>query len=417
MYALVDANSFYCSAEQVFRPDLRNKPMIVLSNNDGCIVAANKQALQAGIKKFEPFFKVRDLCALKGVVAQSSNYELYADLSLKMMGVISRFAPEQHIYSIDESFLSFKRSTMPNSELLNHCIELRKAVWRECRLPVAVGVARTLTLSKIANHAAKKLGYQGVCVLDDKQEINQVLKQLPVASVWGIGRQLSKRMLTMGITTAFDLANCDIGKIQRNFNVDVERTVRELNGQECLYWDNVRANKKQIFSTRSVGERITDLISLEQALIKHSAIAAKKCRDQGSLCKTVMFFANSSPFDQNPRSYKTVHEFSYATADSIHISNAATRAAKELFREGVRYYKIGVGLIQLVEEKHYQNDLFNQNPDNDSLMKVFDGLNHKYGPDTLFIAGQGIDQKWSMKREMLSPCYTTRWNDIPTIKC
>lgn len=417
MYALVDANSFYCSAEQVFRPDLRNKPIIVLSNNDGCIVAANKQALACGIKKFEPFFKVRDLCALKGVIALSSNYELYADLSLKMMGVISRYAPDQHIYSIDESFLSFKRSMMPNNELLNHCIELRKAVWRECRLPVAVGVAKTLTLSKIANHAAKKLGYRGVCVLDDKAEIDNVLKQLPVSSVWGIGRQLSKRMLTMGINTAYDLAHYGIDKIERNFNVDVVRTVRELNGQECLYWDNVRANKKQIFSTRSVGERITDLVSLEQALIKHVCIAAKKCRDQGSLCKTVMFFANTSPFDTNPRNYKTMHEFSYATSDSLHLSNVATKAAKELFREGVRYYKIGVGLIQLLEEKHYQNDLFNQKPDNDELMKVFDGINLKYGPDTLFIGGQGIDQKWQMKRDMLSPCYSTRWSDIPVIKC
>ncbi|CSC95625.1 Error-prone repair protein UmuC [Vibrio cholerae] len=417
MYALVDANSFYCSCEQVFRPDLRNKPIVVLSNNDGCVVAANKQALQAGIKKFEPFFKVRDLCALKGVVAQSSNYELYADLSMKMMNVISRFAPDQHIYSIDESFLSFKRSAMPNSELYAHCVELRKTVWRECRLPVAVGVAKTLTLSKIANHAAKKLGYQGVCVLDDREEVNQVLKQLPVSSVWGIGRQLTKRMMTMGITTAYDLANYGIDKIERNFSIDVVRTVRELNGEECLYWDNVRANKKQIYSTRSVGERITDLISLEQALIKHSCIAAKKARDQGSLCKTVMFFANTSPFDENPTNFKTIHEFEYSTNDSLHLSNIATKAAKELFKQGVRYYKIGVGLIQLIDEKHYQNDLFNQKPQNDELMNVFDGINRKYGTDTLFIAGQGIDQKWSMKREMLSPCYSTRWSDIPVIKC
>ncbi|AXX63373.1 Y-family DNA polymerase [Vibrio vulnificus] len=416
-YALVDANSFYASCESVFRPDWRGKPIIVLSNNDGCIVAANRQAIELGIKKFEPYFKVKDMCEIKGIIALSSNYELYSDLSMKMMGVIGRFAPEQYIYSIDESFLSFKRTYPAIPCLLSHCMNLRRAVWKECRLPVAVGVSKTLTLAKIANHAAKKLGYRGVCVLEENKEIEAVLKQLPVSSVWGIGSQLSLRMKLMGINTAWDLASAPIDKIKRNFSVDVERTVRELNGQECLYWDSVRPAKRQIFSTRSMGERITDQNSLEQALTKHACIAAKKAREQGSLCKTIMFFAGNSPHDESHRSFRFLHEFTFPTSDSLHLSQVATCAAEALFQEGIRYYKIGAGLISLIDGKHYQNDLFNETPVNDELMHVLDSINHKYGSDTLFVGSQGINPKWGMRRDMLTPRYTTQWGDIPRIKC
>lgn len=234
MFALVDANAFYCSAEQVFRPDWRGKPIIVLSNNDGCIVAANRQAKDAGIPKFQAYFKIKALCEQKGVIALSSNYELYADLSAKMMDVVGRFAPEQHIYSIDESFLSFARSYPAIPCLRKHGAKLRRAVWKECRLPVCVGMGATLTLAKIANHAAKKIrDYNGVCVLDNDRERLQVLAQLNVDEVWGIGRKLSKQMVFMGIETALDLANLPVGITRKNFNVEVERIVRELNGQPC----------------------------------------------------------------------------------------------------------------------------------------------------------------------------------------
>jgi len=189
VFALVDANSFYCSAEQVFRPDWRNKPIVVLSNNDGCIVAANRRAKESGIPKFKPYYQVKKLCERKGVVALSSNYELYADLSAKMMQVIGRFAPEQHIYSIDESFLSFKQTYPAIPCLRSHGATIRRAVWKECRLPVCVGIGPTLTLAKIANQAAKNIrGYNGVCVLDNEPERLKVLAQMDVSDVWGIGR-------------------------------------------------------------------------------------------------------------------------------------------------------------------------------------------------------------------------------------
>ncbi|MDN3698012.1 Y-family DNA polymerase [Vibrio cortegadensis] len=418
MFALVDANSFYCSAEQVFRPDWRGKPIIVLSNNDGCIVAANRQAKEAGIPKFAPYFKVREMCEQKGVIALSSNYELYADLSSKMMEVVGRFAPDQHIYSIDESFLSFERSHLAIPCLRTHGLQLRRSVWKECRLAVSVGMGTTLTLAKIANHAAKKIeGYHGVCVLDNEQERKAVLAQLDVGDVWGIGRKLTQKLKLVNIHTALDLAKFPVGLARKDFNIDVERTVRELNGQQCKGWDSARADKKQIYSTRSVGERIVDLESLQQALSKHAAIASQKARKQGSLCKVMLCFAASSPFDNNPASFRAIHRFPYATSDVTQITHAANQLAIELYSEGVQYYKLGVGLIELVDGRHEQKDLFNPNPNNDPLMAVFDNVNQKYGSDTLFLGAQGIDQKWGMRREMLTPQYTTKWRDLPKVRC
>ncbi|MCX9563448.1 Y-family DNA polymerase, partial [Vibrio cholerae] len=334
MFALVDANSFYCSAEQVFRPEWRGKPIIVLSNNDGCVVAANRQAIEAGVTKFKPFFEVKPLCDQRGVIALSSNYELYADLSERMMQTIGQFAPEQHVYSIDETFLSFERCSPAISDLRQHATLIRRTVWRECRLPVCVGIGPTLTLAKLANHAAKKnSNYSGVCVLDNEHERLNVLAQTPASSVWGIGRRLSERLKFMGIHTALQLAESSPSLIRRSFNVEVERTVRELNKQQCKNWDTARADKKQIFSTRSAGQRITDVDSLRQALCLHAGIASRKARKQGSLCRVMLAFASNSPFDEKPISFKAIHHFAHPTSDVTQITSVASHLADELFHD------------------------------------------------------------------------------------
>lgn len=418
MFALVDANSFYCSAEQVFRPEWRGKPVVVLSNNDGCIVAANRQAKEAGIEKFEPYFKSKALCDKQGVIVLSSNYELYGDLSAKMMQVIGRFAPEQHVYSIDESFLSFHRCFPAIPCLESHARELRRAVWKETRLPVCVGLGETLTLSKIANHAAKKLsGYGGVCVINNDKQRQGILGQLQAVDVWGIGRRIGKRLATQGITTALELSRMPPGIARQQFNIEVERTVRELNGEPCKGWDGVRADKKQIFSTRSVGERITEFSSLQQALCKHAAIAMNKARQQGSQCAVVMAFASNSPYDERPKSFKFTHRFACPTDDTQVLTALVSGAATQLYQQGVRYYKIGVGLMDLVSARHTQGDLFNTSPGDPALMAVYDQLNHRYGTDTLFMAAQGISPKWAMRRDFLTPRYTTNWRDLPQIRC
>jgi len=417
MFALVDANSFYCSAEQVFRPEWRGRPIVVLSNNDGCIVAANRQAVDAGIPKFEPFFKVKSQCERLGIIALSSNYELYGSLSASMMEVIGRFAPEQHIYSIDESFLSFKHCFPAIPCLIKHGEALRRAVWKETRLPVCVGMGETLTLAKIANHAAKKHeGYHGVCLIDNPQQRKAILLKMLPGDVWGIGRRLAKRLDIMGIKTAYALSQMAPGIARKQFSIEVERTVRELNGEVCKGWDEARADKLQIFSTRSMGERIVDGVSLQQALSKHAGIATSKAREQGSLCSVLHIFASNSPFDEHPTGFKITHRFAYPTNDTGEITEVVSHIAAQQFREGVRYYKVGVGLIDLVGEAHLQRDLF-EPVKNPALMRVYDSLNQRYGSDSLFMAAQGITPKWHMRRQYLSPQYTTCWQDLPKIQC
>ncbi|MFD2178904.1 Y-family DNA polymerase [Veronia pacifica] len=417
MFALVDANAFYCSAEQVFRPDWRGKPMVVLSNNDGCVVAANRQAKEIGVEKFKPFFQVQALCRANSVVVCSSNYELYGDLSDKMMQVIGRFAPDQHVYSIDESFLSFHRcSAIPH--LQEHAKALRRAVWKECRLAVGVGMGPTLTLAKVANHAAKKMaGFDGVCVLDSESQRLSILEQMAVEDVWGVGRRISVRLKRQGIETALSLSRQKPALMRREFNVEMERTVRELNGEVCKGWDVSRADKQQIFSTRSMGQRIVDEVSLHQALCKHAGIAAAKLRAQKSVCSVLMVFAGNSPYDDNPKSFKQLHRFAFAVDDTAVITRAVSDLIPLLFESGVKYYKVGVGLLDLASAEHIQPDLFDEQPGNPALMKAFDGLNHRYGKGTVFLAAQGITPKWGMRREFLSPQYTTRWKDLPSVKC
>ncbi|MDF0533677.1 Y-family DNA polymerase [Shewanella sp. A32] len=418
MFALVDANSFYCSAEQVFRPDWRGKPVIVLSNNDGCVVAANKQAKAAGVEKFKPYFEVRDLCRKRGVIALSSNYELYGDLSSKMMQIIGRFAPEQHIYSIDETFLSFHRAWPAVKNLREQGRQIRKAVWKEARLPVCVGIGPTLTLAKAANHAAKKIqGFDGVCVIDTETERLNVLANMDVGDVWGIGRKLTKKLHIMDICNAKKLAAMPPGLARKNFSIEMERTVRELNGIPCKGWDEARADKQQINSTRSVGERITDIQSLHQALAKHVGIAAAKLRAQGSVCGVMFAFANNSPFDEQPAGFKQVIRFPVPIDDTAVMTSAVSRVVPQLYRPGIRYYKIGIGLLDLSPASKTQLDLFNQTPGDSRLMSALDSLNYRYGTDTLFLAAQGIQQKWTMRRELLTPQYTTDWHHIPKIHC
>ena len=416
MFALIDANSFYASAEQVFRPEWRGKPIIVLSNNDGCVVAANHGALAVGVKKFLPYFQVKPLCDKHKVIVLSSNYELYSDLSSKMMQIIGRFAPEQFVYSIDESFVSFKQCHSAIPCMRTYAMQIRRAVWKEARLPVCVGVAPTLTLAKVANYAAKKIkGYSGVCVLDNLAERQHVLKQMHVSDVWGIGRRISKRLEMMKIHSAYHLASMPPKLARKQFSIEIERAVRELNGEPCKVFSEARADKKQIYSTRSMGNRITDLTDLNQALCKHTGIAAEKARKQDSVCSVMTVFASNSPYDERPVSFQKQIRFVCPTNCTIEMTHAVSTLVPQLYCDGVKYYKVGVGLLDLMPADNLQFDLFNQPQSNPKLMAVFDKLNYQYGSGTITLAAQGIQPKWGMRRLFLTSQYTTNWHDIPKI--
>jgi DNA polymerase V len=421
MYALCDANSMYASCEKVFDPSIRNKPVVVLTNNDGCICAACGIAKRLGIgKKFVPYFQVKKELEAAGAVIRSSNYELYADLSQRMIDTCARFAPDVHVYSIDECFLYYGKNQSPpleGWECLAH--RIRRTVWREVRLPIGIGVGATPTLAKAANFASKKLeGFNGVAVIDNEAIRQAILSQMAVTDVWGIGNRLGKRLNFMGIKTAWDLANKSPHQIRKDFSILVENTVRELNGEVRNSWDDVRASKKEIYSTRSFGQRITDNQQLHSALSFHAEIVANKLRKQKSLASSMILFATSSPHDQEGyfrQSY--FHKFTVPTNDTRNIIKVIQAAMPKLFKTGIRYYKCGVGLVDLHREQLFQFDLFNESTDNPKLMSCIDNINARFGRSTVHIAAKGFEQKFTMRREFLSPQYTTNWSDIPKIIC
>tara|TARA_R110002167_G_scaffold204404_1_gene408458 strand:+ start:21442 stop:22713 length:1272 start_codon:yes stop_codon:yes gene_type:complete len=422
MYALCDVNSMYASCEKVFDPSIRKRPVVVLTNNDGCICAACGIAKQMGIgKKFVPFFQVREELERAGAVIRSSNYELYSDLSQKLMDTCARFAPHSHVYSIDEIFLCYGRrgSYIPPEGWERHAETIRRKVWRDVRLPIGVGLGPTPTLAKAANHAAKRIdGYPGVAVIDGEGTRKDILSKMTVTDVWGIGKRIGARLNGLGIETALQLADVDPGWIRKQFSVLVQSTVYELNGTVKLSWDDVRSPKKEIYSTRSFGERITDIDQLGFALATHAGIGAAKLRKQGSLACAATIFATSSPHDDTGYYRKSVfHRFPTPTSDSREILSACSQAVLEIYRQGVRFYRCGIGLLDLCDQSKVQQDLFTPSQDSPELMSCMDAINARYGRNTVKLAGQGIEHKFTMRREYLSPQYTTRWADIPKIKC
>jgi len=417
MYALVDAVSYYASAEKVFDPSIRNKPVVVLTNNDGCICAVCPLAKKLGIPKFQPYFQVKSFLTKHKVIIRSSNYELYADLSEKMMNVIARFCDNQYVYSIDESFLYFKNyAYIKDWHQYGH--EIRKAVWRETRLPVGVGFGTTSTLAKAANHAAKKLsGYNGVAVIDDDSSRKEILSRMSLTDVWGVGPRLSKRLSILGIKTAWQLANQSPKVMKDQFSVVVERTINELNGLPCLSWDDVRQDKKEIFSTRSFGQRVTDYNGLKAAITSHGCIVARKTRKQRSLIKRLLVFASSSPHDDNYYKKSIIYEFPVATDNTLKIAEGIADVFNSIYLSGVYFYRCGVGAIEIENQQYQQQDMFNANVNNPELMQCYDHINHRYGNSTVEVAAAGQIEKWQMRRDFLSPSYTSKWRDIPKIIC
>ena len=418
MYALVDAVSFYASAEKVFDPSIRNKPVVVLTNNDGCICAVCPIARRLGVPKFKPYFQIKSFLDKHDVIVRSSNYELYADLSDRKMNVISRFCDNQYIYSIDESFLFFDNYANYIKDWQAYSHQIRQAVWKETRLPVGVGFGLTSTLSKAANHAAKKLsGFNGVAVIDNTISRDEILNRMNVEDVWGIGGKIAKRLKLKGINSAAQLSKQNPKDIRQQFSVATERTVSELNGISCLSWDEVKSPKKEVFSTRSFGQRIITKAELRSALVTHATIVGKKVRKQSSLINKLMVFASNSPHDELYYKQAVVYPFIMPTDNSCDMAQAINSVIDSIYIEGVRFYSCGVGAIELSSKSFVQPDLFMPDHTNGNLMKCLDTINHRYGDSTLNIAAAGHHEKWQMRREFLSPKYTSQWRDIPKIQC
>lgn len=422
MFALVDVNSFYASCETAFRPDLKGRPVVVLSNNDGCVIARNAEAKTVGVKMGDPYFKQKDLFRRYGVVCFSSNYELYADMSTRVMTTLEALSPRCEIYSIDEAFCDL--TGVRNCRVLQEFgQELKDAVYQNTGLAVGVGIAQTKTLAKLANHAAKKWQRQtsGVVDLSNLERQRKLMAALPVDEVWGVGRRISKKLEVMGIKTVLDLADTDIRFIRKHFNVVLERTVRELRGEPCLELEEYAPVKQEIVCSRSFGERITDYDAMRQAICSYASRAAEKLRGEHQYCRFISTFVKTSPFALNEPYYGNSASMKLLTPtqDSRDIIAAATRSLDAIWKGGHRYQKAGVMLGDFFSQGIAQLNLFDDNAPrrgSEKLMEVLDHLNAKEGRGALYFAGQGIQQQWAMKREMLSPRYTTRFADLLLVR-
>jgi DNA polymerase V len=415
MFALVDCNSCYASCEQIFRPELRGKPVVVLSNNDGFIVARSKEAKLLGLQELQPFFKVEQLLKQNNVAIFSSNYPLYGDISHRVMTTLKAFSPEVEVYSIDEMFLNFEGMQW---DLNEYGQQIKNKLWQDIRMPVAVGIAPSKTLSKLANRAAKTIAKcNGVCVLDEPHKWQWLQKRLPVTKVWGVGSRLAKRLERYQIHTVYDLAQANAKTLRRDVSVNLERTINELNGIACYPLEEQPPAKKQIYCTRSFEHKLTELAPIKHAVAVYAGRAAEKLRAQNSLVQMIQVFLQTSPFELGHVSRNVVCQTPFPTNDSREIVKAALQGLESIYKPGHRYLKAGVGLLDVSDRQFNQYDLFHkgQSSSSDKVMKVLDRTNLEHGRNTLFIGSEGVVRKWAMRQQYKSPAYTTRWADIPVV--
>lgn len=415
MFALVDCNTFYASCERIFRPDLDGQPIVVLSNNDGCIISRNQECKALNIPDLVPFFQVRDRIIKNKVHIFSSNYELYGDISARVMALLEPYSTDMEVYSIDEAFLR-----LPRTDYQEHGKAIKEMLWKKVRMPVCVGIAPTKTLAKLANHAAKKMSrLKGVCVLDEPRKWEWLLARVTTDKVWGVGRRISRRLHQMGIHNALQLAQANPKYLRRHFSVVLEKTIRELNGESCLDLELEPAPRKEIICTRSFSYKVTELHELQQAISLYADRACEKLRKQSGLTQSIWVYLES--FDRKVGYFhpQRVARLSCLTNDTRHIAAEAARLVAELYRPGIRYKKCGIGLLDVRTRLYEQGDFFNpQQPEKSRrLMQVMDQINARYGKHQIKLLNAGIQPKWAMKRDYMSPRYTTRWQDIPVVKC
>lgn len=417
MFALVDCNNFYASCERVFRPSLEGKPIVVLSNNDGIIIARSAEAKALGIPMAVPEFKWREFMRKNNVAVFSSNYPLYGDMSARVMLILSRFSADLEIYSIDEAFLGLHGLVWTNFEA--HARSVRQTILKWTGLPVSIGVAATKTLAKIAARIAKKApAHQGVCVLDASAKLQQALAKIEAGDIWGVGHRWAERLVNHGINTAADLSNQDPRWVRKQFNVVLERTARELAGESCIDLEDL-PERKQIMVSRSFRKKVTDYEHLRGLVAGYIARACEKLRGQGSLSRCLSVFLHTSPHSDEPYygNSRTVKLNTY-TADTSLLIKIGTRTLKQIFREGYRYMKAGVMLVDLIPQRRQQLTLFSEQEyggEAKKRMKVMDFINAKYGPQTVRL-GTESKERWYMTQSRLSPAYTTRWSDLLVVK-
>ena len=414
--ALIDCNSFYVSCERLFNPKIRKKPVVVLSNNDGCIISRSNEAKALGIKMGEPYFKEKDIIVKNNVQVFSSNYSLYGDISRRVMRTLKRFNSDIEIYSIDEAFLDL--SNFPDNEVENVGHEIRNIVLKWTGIPTSIGIAKTKTLSKVANHIAKKK-QSGVTSFIGIENIDSILEKVEINDIWGVGKQLTKFYHQSGIYNAKQLKNVSNTWIKKSSNVLSSRTAMELRDIPCIDLEATSSKRKSCVVSRSFGQRVENFQELKEAIASYSLNASEKIRSESLVTKSITVFIRTSPFQSRFGYYsnsKTI-DFPIATNNSIEIVKAAISSLETIFKNGYRYQKAGVMLSRLSDSVDGKN-LFSSEKDKkiNSLMKSIDNTNHRYGRSTLSLASAGVHKRWNTRRQHYSKIDTVDFYCLPTIK-
>lgn len=412
VYALVDCNSFFCSCERVFNPKLENKPIIVLSNNDGCAVSRTDEAKALGIKMGAPYFQIKNFCDKHQVHVFSSNYALYGDMSRRVMRTLSDFTPDLEIYSIDEAFLSLTGF----QNLSEYALKIKSQVQQYTGIPVSIGIGPTKVLAKLTNMMAKKEKKKtnGVVNYFEIENFDEKIKQIPVQEIWGIGRKSSEKLAQYQIKSVYDFKCADEHLIQKLLTIVGLRIQKELKEEECLSLESIR-DKKQIISSRSFGQPVYELDEIKESVASHISQAAEKLREQDSICSSIMVYIHTNRFKNTPQYYNSnvIHMLS-GTASTPKMIHYAFEALEKIYRKNYEYKKAGIVLMDIQKKTSSQLDFFSTHDSkkDDELMKVMDLINQKQGSGTVKFAACGLDQMWKMLSEMKSRNYSSRWSEL-----
>ena len=419
MYALVDCNNFYASCERVFNPNLRNQPIAILSNNDGCVISRSDEAKVIGLPMGAPIFKWESFCKANNIQVLSSNYPLYGDMSNRVMKILEQFTPDVEVYSIDEAFLQFKG--FENYNFGDYGKQIRQRILKWTGIPTSVGIAPTKALSKVANKIARKFPEQtkGVYVIDSEEKRIQALKWIKIEDVWGIGRRLSKRLKAKNCKTAFNFIQLSDEWILKNFSITEWKLKKDLEGIPTLKLDEIK-NKRAIATTRSFEYTFSDIDNIKERISTFATSCAEKLRKQQSSCHMIIVLLSSDSHKKDLEQHKasTMVSLPYATNSSLVISKCAVNAVVSIFKSGIKYKRAGVIVTGIVPTNNHQLHLFeHENPKHQSLMCVMDSLNKKYKDYKIKLGNQDLKRTWKMRQERLSPRYTTDINDIIKVKC
>ena len=417
-FVLVDCNNFYASCERIFNPKLIGKPIVVLSNNDGCIITRSAEAKALGIKMGEPYFKAKKIIQQNNIKVFSSNYALYGDISQRVMETLSSFSPDIEIYSIDEAFLGF--NGFKNYELNTYCRHMREKIKKWVGVPVSIGLSSTKTLAKIANKKEKKNHhYEGVCILKDKLTIDKALRETEVNDVWGIGRSSSIFLRSYNIRTAKDFTLLSRQWIRKNMGVIGEKIYFELKGISCIDLEIFPLNKKSCCVSRSFSKPIEKLNDLEESISNYGIRVAEKIREEKLVAQSMSIFVLTNHFNKREKQYSNSIKLQlpFPTNDSIKIVKRALEGVRQIYRNGYKYKKAGIILYELNKSSAIRGLLDTDREESESMMQTIDKINYRYGSSTIKLASEGIEKRWSMRRENISQCYTTRFDELKEVNC